>query len=147
MPIPRPLCHAITTRISTVCAPFHLRRTSVERLALLVFGTMAAQSCVLSRVARKVDSMGMTEATAPASIERRVRRTLGDRQVVRRCYEALLAQVLPWAAMHEIVLIVDESTKRAHLHLLRVSLAYRGAVIPLAWTLWRQQEVLPQGRY
>jgi len=147
MPIPRPLCHAITTRISTVCAPFHLRRTSVERLALLVFGIMAAQSCVLSRVARKVDSMGVTEATAPASIERRVRRTLGDRRVVRRCYEALLAQVLPWAAMHEIVLIVDESTKRAHLHLLRVSLAYRGAVTPLAWTLWRQQEVLPQGRY
>jgi hypothetical protein len=147
MPIPLPFFQAIATRISTICLPFHLRRTSVERLALLVAGIMAAQSCVISRIARKLDGMDVTHATSPESIERRLRRALGDRRLVRRTYEALLAQVLPWQELAEVVVIIDESSKRAHLHLLRVSLAYRGAVLPLAWTLWRQQPPLPQGYY
>lgn len=147
MPVPLPFFHAVSTQISTVCQPFHLRRTSVERLALLVAGIMSAQSCVISRIAWKLDGMDVTRASIAASLERRLRRTLGDRRLVRRAYEALLGQVLPWAEMSEVVLIVDETTKRAHLHLLRVSLAYRGAVIPLAWTLWQQQQPLPDGRY
>jgi Transposase DDE domain len=147
MPVPLPFFHAISTRISTVCRPLHLRRTSVERLALLVAGMMAAQSCVVSQVARKLDGMGVTQAGCAESVERRLRRALGDRRLVRRTYEALLAQVIPWQKIEQVVLIVDESSKRAHLHLLRVSLAYRGAVIPLAWTLWRQQQPLPEGRY
>lgn len=147
MPVPLPFFHAIATQISIVYQPFHLRRTSVERLAVLVAGIMASQSCVLSRVARKVDGLGVTRATDATSIERRLRRTLGDRRLVRRAYEALLTRLLPWEEMEEVVLIVDESSKRAHLHLLRVSLAYRGGVIPLAWILWRQQAVLPAGRY
>ncbi|MDQ2743633.1 MAG: transposase [Chloroflexota bacterium] len=147
MPVPLPFFHAIATQISIVYQPFHLRRTSVERLAILVAGIMASQSCVVSRVARKVDGLGVTRATDAASIERRLRRTLGDRRLVRRAYEALLARLLPWEEMEEVVLIVDESSKRAHLHLLRMSLAYRGGVIPLAWILWRQQVALPAGRY
>lgn len=147
MPVPLPFFHAISTQIGLVSQPLHLRRTSVDRLALLVAGIMAAQSCVVSRMARKLDGLGVTRATEAASIERRLRRALSDRRLVRRGYEALLAQVLPWAEMGEVVLIVDESSKRAHLHLLRVSLAYRGAVIPLAWALWRQQQPLPDGRY
>jgi hypothetical protein len=147
MSVPLPLFHAVSTRISTVCLPLHLRRTSVERLAVLVTGMMAAQSCVISRMAQKVESLGLTCATQPDSVARRLRRTLGDRRLVRRTYEALLAQVVPWEQLDQVVLILDESSKRAHLHLLRVSLAYRGAVVPLAWSLWQQQQPLPECRY
>jgi hypothetical protein len=147
MPVPLPFFHGIATRISLVYQPFHLRRTSVERFALLVAGIMAAQSCVISRVARKLDGLGVTRASEADSIERRLRRALSDRRLVRRGYEALLRSVLDWEHLGRVTLIVDESTKRAHLHLLRISLAYRGAVVPLAWILWRQQQPLPQGWY
>src|SRR2546421_67204 len=80
-------------------------------------------------------------------VERRLRRTLSDRRLVRRLYEAFLARLIPWSDLVEVVVIVDESAKRDHLHLLRASLAYRGAVIPLAWVLWQQQQPLPEGRY
>lgn len=147
MAVPLPLFHAVSTRISTIYTPYHVRRTSVERLALLVTGIMATKSCVLTRVAQKVDSLGLTRAGEAASVERRLRRTLGDRLLVRKAYDAFLAEVVPWDELDEITLILDESSKRSHLHLVRVSLAYRGAVIPLAWTVWRQQEPLPEGRY
>src|SRR5437868_14545672 len=101
MPVPLPFFHAVSTQISIVCQPFHLRRTSVERLALLVAGIMSAQSCVISRIAWKLDGMDVTRASIAASLERRLRRTLGDRRLVRRAYEALLGQVLPWAEMSE----------------------------------------------
>ena len=147
MPVPLPFFHAISTQISTTCQPFHLRRTSVERLVLLVSGIMAAQSSIILRVAQKVESLGLTDASCPESVERRLRRTLSDRRLVRRLYEAFLARLIPWSDLVEVVVIVDESAKRDHLHLLRASLAYRGAVIPLAWVLWQQQQPLPEGRY
>ena len=43
MPVPLPFFHAISTQISTTCQPFHLRRTSVERLVLLVSGIVIWQ--------------------------------------------------------------------------------------------------------
>lgn len=46
-----------------------------------------------------------------------------------------------------MLLIVDESSQRERLHLLRVSLAYRGGAVPLAWALWPQQQTLAPGRY
>jgi hypothetical protein len=45
------------------------------------------------------------------------------------------------------VLIVDESSKAEQVHLLRVSLAYRGGSLPLAWRVWRQNVPLPRGAY
>lgn len=44
-----------------------------------------------------------------------------------------------------MVLAVDESSKGAEVHLLRVSLPYRGASLPLAWAVWEQNRPLPAG--
>lgn len=147
MPVPLPLFHAVQTQVSQLCRPFGFRRTTVERLALLVVGIMAAESCVVSAVARKLHGLGLTHASSAASIERRLRRTLNDRGLIRRAYEAFLLATIPWDELRELVLIVDESTKRAQLHYLRVALAYRGSAIPLAWALWPQQQSLPDGAY
>lgn len=35
----------------------------------------------------------------------------------------------------------------AHLHLLRISLAYRGGSLPLVWEVWAQNAPLPEGHY
>jgi hypothetical protein len=147
MPVPLPLFHAVQTRVSAICSPFGFRRTTVERLSLLIVGIMAAESCVISAVARKLYGLNVTGASSAESIERRLRRTLSDRGLMRRAYDALLRATIPWEELSEIVLIVDETTKRAQLHYLRVALAYRGSALPLAWSLWPQQQPLPEGTY
>jgi hypothetical protein len=131
-----------------VLAPAGLSPRRITRLALLVTGIMAAGSCVLAQVARELQLLDDGEhPSQPASGERRLRRALSDAGLGRRGYQQLLGQVIDWASLPRIILIVDESSKGRFVHLVRVSLAYRGASIPLAWTIWRQQEPLPEGAY
>jgi hypothetical protein len=65
-------------QIARVSGPGRLPRASVERLALLVTGIIAAQSCVLARVAAELDALGLTAARCAEHIGRRLRRTLND---------------------------------------------------------------------
>lgn len=46
-----------------------------------------------------------------------------------------------------MVLAADESSKGGDLHLFRVSLAYRGGSVPLAWAVWPQNRPLADGQY
>jgi hypothetical protein len=46
-----------------------------------------------------------------------------------------------------VVLIVDESSKADQIHLFRVSLAYWGGALPLAWAVWAQNAALAEGQY
>lgn len=149
MPAQIPLFHAIREQISRLSPA--LRPASIDRLALLVTGIVGARSCILSRIAAELFALDLTAASCPESIERRVRRTLNDPHLDAACYQALVASLVDWSALLKetgrIVLILDETTKRDALHLLRVSLAYRGTALPLAWAVWQQNTPLPVGRY
>lgn len=123
----------------------------IVRLALLVTGILAAQSSVLGRIAVALHGLRLTEARQAASIQRRLGRTLaaavlgdagGYRRVVRRAVD--------WAEVQKagrLVLLLDESSQDDRLHLLRVSVAYRGGSLPVAWVLWEQNGLLPAGAY
>jgi hypothetical protein len=81
-----------------------------------------------------------------------VRRILGDDRLdPATCYEPALARILDWesvlATTRQVVLIVDESTDTDVIHLLRISLAYRGGSLPLVWAAWEQNVAQPEGFY
>ena len=146
-----PLYQDILQRLSATLPPT-LRRSTVIRLALLVTGILAAKSAVLAQIAAELDALGLTQATTPDSIARRLRRTLNDPQLAAQtCYAPVLHQVLDWAHLlrgsRRIVLIVDESSKADQIHLFRVSLPSWGGSLPLAWAVWQQNVALPAGAY
>ena len=152
MPATTPLYHEIIAHIRTHTRSAGVPGASVRRLALLVTGLIAARSCVLAQIAAELDALQLTAAVEVASITRRLRRTLADPHLTAaRCYDQLLPTVIDWTAAGQtdgqVVLIVDESTKADQVHLFRVSLAYRGASLPLVWTLWRQNVAQEAGAY
>lgn len=150
MPARLPLFHDVVDRISqTVPA---LRKTARTRLSLLVTGILLAQSCVEAQVAEELLELELTNATSADSVGRRLRRIFNDpRLEPQTCYEPALASILDWDAVSgphgQVVLIVDESTNADHLHLLRISLAYRGGSLPLVWAVWPQNVAQSEGSY
>lgn len=152
MPATMSLYQEVLEQIKTITAPHGVRQTSVVRLALLVCGILAARSCVLVRVADELAALGLTGARQPGSIGRRLRRTLNDPLLsASTCYTPVVGAVvgasIVESRLREVVLIVDESSHTDRIHLLRVSLAYRGGSVPLAWVLWPQNERQGAGNY
>jgi hypothetical protein len=152
MPAQVPLYQEVEAQIKRITATARLRVTAVRRLALLVTGVIAAKSGVISQVAAELAALGLTRATEAESIARRLRRTLSDARLApQTCYAPVLGEVIDWAAARRgggsIVLALDESSKAGEVHLLRVSLPYRGSSLPLAWAVWRQNQPLPAGQY
>ncbi len=152
MPAQVALYQAVEQQMTTITAEAGVRSTSVRRLALLVTGIIAAKSCVLAQVAAELETLKLTQATWAESIARRLRRTLNDPALTAAtCYEPVLPRVIDWPAVlrgsRRVVLIVDESSKEDQIHLFRVSLAYWGGSLPLAWAVWEQNQPLPDGYY
>ncbi len=152
MPAQVALYQEVEQQMLTITAEADLRVTSVRRLALLVTGIIAAKSCVLAQVAAELAALHLTEARWAESIARRLRRTLNDPALTAAtCYEPVLPRVIDWPAVlrgsRRAVLIVDESSKEDEVHLFRVSLAYWGGSLPLAWAVWEQNQPLPDGYY
>ncbi len=150
MPAHLPLFHDVFDRITSVIPQF--RKTARTRLALLVSGILLAQSCVEAQVAEELLHLEFTRASVADSIARRLRRILNDTRLdPRTCYEPALASILDWDAVlaktRQVVLIVDESTDADIIHLLRISLAYRGGSLPLVWAAWEQNVAQADGFY
>jgi hypothetical protein len=152
MPAQLEFYHQLCQKISSVVEPVRVRKTSIQRLALLVIGIIAAESCVLDRAADELFNLKLTKTSYPDHIRRRIQRTLSDKSIRARVfYERLLRQAIDWDCARRgggrIILVVDESTKKDDVHLFRVSLCYRGGAIPLSWAIWKQNTALPKGRY
>jgi hypothetical protein len=152
MPASIPLYHEVRIQITRRCDPVAVPEAAADRLALLVTGIVAAQSCVFAQVAAELDSLRVTDARCPESIGRRLRRTLNDPHLTAEtCYAPLLPTTLDWASARDdqgrIVLLVDESSHTDRIHLFRVSLPYRGGSLPLAWAIWAQNVALDEGSY
>lgn len=148
MPAYVPLYQQVLEKMSFI----PVRITSIRRLALLSTGIIAAKSTVISQLAKELLVLGLTNACCAESIQRRLRRTLNDTSLTpQHCYQPVLKQLIPWQAIIKeqriIFLIVDESSKQDQVHLFRVSLAYWGGSIPVAWAVWRQNEAIGQGQY
>jgi len=146
------LYHHLVRQIKRCTAHQPLRHTSVVRLALVVTGIMTARSCVLRQIAAELLALGLTGASTAESVGRRLRRTLNDhRLTVETTYRPLVQQVVGWEGLRRggqpAVLLVDESSNAEQVHLFRVSLAYRGGALPLAWALWPQNQAQPQEAY
>lgn len=151
MPASVPLYQEILERIAAVAIGPGWSGPVIVRLSLLVTGVLAAQSSVVGRIAAALLGLEVTQAHQVESIQRRLRRTLGTaalgdaggyREVVRRAID--------WEAVREqgwVTLLLDESSQDDRVHLLRISLAYRGGSLPVAWRLWPQEEPLPEGAY
>ncbi len=146
-----PFYQVLRQRIAAAVAA-HIPAASLERLALLTFGILAAKSCVIAQVAAELHALHLTQASSAESIARRLRRTLNDPHLDHSsCYAPVLHQVIDWSDLlrgqGRAVLIVDESSKSDDLHLFRVSLPYWGGSLPLAWCVWQQNVPLPDGFY
>jgi hypothetical protein len=150
MPASPPLYQELCRRIRAVTERRAMPEASVERLALLTTGLVLAGSCVLRRVAAALDAHGLTAASRPESIERRLRRTLNDPHLTVASYEAALRATIDWSSVRRggrLVLAIDDSSQDDRLHLLRVALSYAGGSLPLAWALWPQNVPQPEGHY
>lgn len=124
-----------------------VRITSVRRLAALVLGILASERCVLRRVARELGAMGLRRAQH-ASTVRRLRRTLADARLDGGAgYGAAVRAAVDWPVSEPVVLALDESTTPGEVHVLRLSLVYRGSCLPLAWAVWPHQVKLARGAY
>lgn len=152
MSAPVELYHDVWQRIERITRRVRMRRTSVDRLALLVTGIIAAQSTVLAKVAAQIFALDLTRAANAEHVARRLRRALSDGWLEpATCYTPVLEDIIDWEEVRggrrQVVLIVDESSKADHVHLLRVSLAYQGGSVPLAWRVWEQNAALSADRY
>lgn len=145
MPAPLRIYQQLVRQIKR-CAP-SVRISSVRRLALLVQGIAASEHCTLRRAAREVRAMGLSRAQ-PESIARRLRRTVADLRLdAGTGLAALLAEAVTWPTTAPVLLVLDESNTPGGLHVLRLSLAYRGSCLPVAWAVWPQQQKLAPGAY
>lgn len=91
MPAQVPLFQELFQRIGATAGAHRVRKSTIERLALLVTGIIAAKSCVIAQIAAELFSLGLTRASVPESIERRIRRILNDQSLdPRSCYEPVL---------------------------------------------------------
>jgi hypothetical protein len=151
MPASNPLFQEVYRQIDRIGVTAGVRKTSAVRLALFVTGVIAAKSCVLQQIATDLVSVGVTRATEAESIVRRLGRTLCDPLLdPARGYAPLLPQVIAWQHHRpgtRVFLILDESSKKNRLHLVRMSLAYQGSSVPVAWRVWKQNVRLPDGEY
>lgn len=152
MPAQAELYQAVFQRMRAITRRVPWRRSAVTRLALLVTGIIGARSCVLAQVAEELGRLRVTRARRPASIERRLRRTLADARLsAEEGYQPALRGAIDWFSLlwHRrwLVLIIDETSQDERLHLLRASLAYRGGSLPLAWELWPQNRAQEEGAY
>lgn len=151
MPAQDTLYQEVLDHIYMLTRKLGVRNTSIKRLGLLVLGIICSESCVIAKMAARLCAMGVTDASAP-SVRRRLRRTLHDEKLEATLfYEPAVRQAIDWQALlkgsKRVFLIVDESSKEEQIQLLRVSLAYRGSSVPLAWAIWYKREAQGDGAY
>lgn len=116
--------------------------SSLDRLTLLVVGIIKAEQASPARIAKALEQLGLTEATAE-SIERRIRRIENDPSLQASwCVHPLARQRLQVGRPERLVLIIDPTTQDERVVMLTVSVWYRGRALPLAWAVWPGQQPL-----
>lgn len=145
MAVSASLYHTLCRELAAV-APA-VRVTSRQRLAVFIVAIVASQSCVIAALARRLQTLGLSGATAE-SIGRRLRRAMNDpRLVPSTCYRPLIRQLLAHPGPVPVLIAIDESSHQEWVHVLQASLMYRGSGIPLCWVTWHQNTKQDRGAY
>lgn len=117
-------------------------RSSLERLTLLVLGIIKAEHAAPARIAKALEQLGLTSATAE-SLERRVRRIENDPSLqAASCVHPMARAWLQCGRPQRLIVIIDPTTQDKRVVMLTVSVWYRGRALPLAWAIWPAQQPL-----
>ena len=113
-----------------------INRPTLKRLTLLVLGIIRSKSASPACIAKALDELGLTNATAE-SIERRIRRIENYPHIsTALCFHPLAKERLAYGRPKQLLLIMDPTTQEDHVVMLTVGIWYRGRALPLAWMIW-----------
>jgi hypothetical protein len=113
-----------------------INKPTLRRLTLLVVGIIRAKSASPAAIAKALDELGLTNATAE-SIERQIRRIENDPNIsTALCFHPLAKERLAYGRPKQLLLIMDPTTQEDHLVMLTAAVWYRGRALPLAWMIW-----------
>lgn len=124
-----------------------LRSQPLKRLCRVVVRMILAGSIAPSRIAASLAAAEVSEATAE-SLERQVRRYENDETVTAECsFHPFARRHLLLGRPKELLLVIDPTTQEDRVVMVMVSIWYRGAALPLAWTLWPGNQPLEGARF
>ena len=124
-----------------------INKPTLKRLTLLVLGIIKGKSASPARIAKALDELSLTDATAE-SIERRIRHIENDENIcVTTCFHPLAKERLAYGRPKQLLLIIDPTTQEDHVVMLTVGVWYRGKALPLAWMVWPGNKPLKGGGF
>jgi hypothetical protein len=124
-----------------------INKPTLKRLTLLVLGIIRSKSASPACIAKALDELGLTNATAE-SIERRIRRIENDPNIsTALCFHPLAKERLAYGRPKQLLLIMDPTTQEDHVVMLTVGVWYRGRALPLAWMIWTGNKPLKGGGF
>jgi hypothetical protein len=131
-----PLCTVWHEQVKEFFTNLHGHQS--KTLAMFVWGAIQAQSIVVQRVAEGL----LAESDAKCeSIERRLRRFLSNERVeVKKTWDQLLKQVLPYWKGKKVYLVLDLTPFDEHAQVIYLGLVQKTRVLPLAWRVMPGQE-------
>lgn len=113
-----------------------------ERLTLLVLGIIQSESASPGKIAKALDELGMTNATAE-NIERRIRRIENDPEISAiLCFHPFARERLLYGKPKRLLLILDPTTQDDRVVKLTAAVWYRGRALPLVWMIWPANQPL-----
>jgi hypothetical protein len=114
----------------------------LDRLTLMTLGMIQAESAAPAKIAKAGQMMSAHGAQAE-SIERRLRRIVGDKRIdANSCYKPIVKAILANSAMEQLLLIVDPSLQEDRVVMVSIHAWYRGRSLPLVWTIWPANQPL-----
>lgn len=119
-----------------------INEPTFRRLTLMVLGIIQAKNASPANIAKALDKLGLTNATAE-SIERQIRRIENDPNIsVALCFHPLAKERLLWSRPEQLLLIMDPTTQEDKVVMLTVGVWYRGRALPIAWMTWLANQPL-----
>lgn len=119
-----------------------LSKPTLKRLTVLVLGIIRSKSASPANIAKALDELGFTNATAE-SIERRIRRIENDENIsVTFCFHPLVRDRLAYGRPRQLLLVIDPTTQEDQVVMLTVGVWYRGRALPIAWMTWPANQPL-----
>src|SRR5512136_673569 len=118
-----------------------------DRIALLVTGIIGARNASPAQVAKALDKLQLSGASAE-SLERRIRRLENDEEMdASLCFHPFAQAHLRRLCATELVLVLDPTTQADKVVMVSVAIWYRGRALPLAWTIWPGNTPLEGDRF
>lgn len=114
----------------------------LDRLTLMTLGMIQAQNASPAQIAKAGQALSV-RGTQAESVERRVRRIVGDARIdAKSCHQPIVKAILANSALEQLWLIVDASLQEDRVVMVSIHAWYRGRSLPLVWTIWPANQLL-----